>query len=334
VSSTLVIHPGALGDVLLAIPALRALGRAAPDAELVLAAQPRIGELLRDLAVVDRTLRFERLALDALFVGDGLPDPTGELGRAGRVVCWFGARDAGFVRRLLALAPGAVIAPAASAERPVWEHLLATVTLDAASRREWEIGPGAPLAETSAAGASAVDAVDRDAVLRAPVVVPAPLLVEGRRALGASGWDGERSLVLVHPGASGPSKRWAVEGFASVIRTLSLIERATVVVHEGPSDAGPVGELLARVPAAVRLDNPSLPCLAGALAHATVCLGNDSGVTHLAASVGAPTIALCTERTLAWRPWPLSADVVVVSTASLDAAHVAEVTHVVERRLV
>jgi biotin-(acetyl-CoA carboxylase) ligase len=44
---TLAVHPGALGDVLLAIPALRAL-RAQGD-PLVLAAQPRLGALLEAL---------------------------------------------------------------------------------------------------------------------------------------------------------------------------------------------------------------------------------------------------------------------------------------------
>jgi ADP-heptose:LPS heptosyltransferase len=48
---TLVIHPGPLGDVLLAIPALRAL-RKRHGAGLILAAQTRIGDLLHVLGVV------------------------------------------------------------------------------------------------------------------------------------------------------------------------------------------------------------------------------------------------------------------------------------------
>ncbi|RPH76792.1 MAG: glycosyltransferase family 9 protein, partial [Candidatus Rokuibacteriota bacterium] len=54
---TLAVHPGALGDVLLAVPALRAL-RATAGGRLVLAAQPRIGALLQALDVVDHAVAF------------------------------------------------------------------------------------------------------------------------------------------------------------------------------------------------------------------------------------------------------------------------------------
>jgi hypothetical protein len=63
--SALAIHPGALGDVLLAIPALRAL-RATGD-RLTIGAQPRIGALLVVLGEADAALDFESLRLDALF---------------------------------------------------------------------------------------------------------------------------------------------------------------------------------------------------------------------------------------------------------------------------
>jgi ADP-heptose:LPS heptosyltransferase len=49
--------------------------------------------------------------------------------------------------------------------------------------------------------------------------------------------------------------------------------------------------------------DPSLTTLAGALAHATVYLGNDSGVSHLAAALGVPALVLFDARHLAWRPW-------------------------------
>src|SRR4030095_6463368 len=67
--ATLAVHPGALGDVLLAVPALRAL-RAGAGGPLVVAAQPRIGALLEALEVVDGHVGFEALGLDALVVDD------------------------------------------------------------------------------------------------------------------------------------------------------------------------------------------------------------------------------------------------------------------------
>src|SRR2546423_2845259 len=115
----LAIHPGALGDVLLAIPALRAL-RAASGA-VGLATQRHIAALVAALGETDAAHDFETLRLDALFTDDG----RAELPVADRVVCWFGARDAGFTRRLRALVPGAVVVPSIGTGL-VWEHLLRT----------------------------------------------------------------------------------------------------------------------------------------------------------------------------------------------------------------
>jgi len=92
--ATLAIHPGALGDVLLGIPALRALRDA--GGRLTLAAQPRIAALLVALGEADEARNFESLRLDALFAGAG----DARLPAVERVVCWFGARDPDFVRRL------------------------------------------------------------------------------------------------------------------------------------------------------------------------------------------------------------------------------------------
>jgi hypothetical protein len=48
-TGVLVIHPGALGDVLQAVPALRGLRPLAP---VTFVGQPRLGRLLVELAVV------------------------------------------------------------------------------------------------------------------------------------------------------------------------------------------------------------------------------------------------------------------------------------------
>jgi heptosyltransferase-3 len=280
--TALVIHPGALGDVLLAVPALRAL-RAAGDAVTV-AAQPRIGALLVTLGVVDRAVAFDSLGLDALF-SDTLLAADAPLARhlaeVTRVVSWFGARDAQFARRLRALAPGVMIAPATTSTTPVWEHLVRTV------------------------GGTAD---------RAPITVAPALSEEGRHTLAAAGWDGRSRVLVVHPGAGGAAKRWPVDGFVDVVETAD----ASVVVHQGPADAEAVRAFVERAHRpTLRLTDPSLPTLAGVLSNAAAYLGNDSGVSHLAASVGTRSLVLFTEPARAWSPWSRTAHCLTITTSKV-----------------
>jgi ADP-heptose:LPS heptosyltransferase len=283
---TLAVHPGALGDVLLAIPALRALRQAHAGAALALAAQPRIAALLVALGEADQGLPFDALGLDALFVGGPLRDAS-PLRRARHVVSWFGAGDPVFVRALTALAPGARVESSTAPGVPVWRHLLRAV--DGAAARE-------------------------------PVRVPPGLRERARAALREAGWSGSPPLVILHPGAGSTAKRWPVEGFATIA------DRATaagyvVAVHEGPADRAAVEALLSRAGRPViRFRDPALPVLAGALAEAALYVGNDSGVSHLAAAVGAPAIILFTPALRAWEPWSPTPRVVEVTATALDPA--------------
>jgi ADP-heptose:LPS heptosyltransferase len=289
---TLAVHPGALGDVLLAVPALRAL-RAGSGAPVVLGAQAHIGALLAALGVVDRAVAFETLGLDALFVDD--PDRRPRLPGLDRLVCWFGARDPVFTRRVTALVPGAVVAPSTAGERPVWDHLLATVEPPAG---DW----------------------------CAPVAVPDALRAAGSTALVAAGCEGPRPWLVVHPGAGGPAKRWPAEAFARAITTVASRARVNVVVHVGPADAEAAAALRRHIGAGVAwLVNPPLPALAGVLAQATLYLGNDSGVSHLAAALGVPSLILFDARHLAWRPWWDGARARTVTLSDVVANEVAEI---------
>ncbi len=289
----LAIHPGALGDVLLAVPALRAL-RAATG-RVVLAAQPRIGALLAALDVVDGHVAFDALGLDTLFVDDAARSPR--LPPTSRLVCWFGARDAGFVRRLTALVPGATVAPPAAAGRCVWEHLLDTVGAG-----------GGPWC--------------------APLDVPATVRALGAETMIAAGADGPPPWLVVQPGAGSAAKCWPVEAFARAIVTLAAGTRTNVLVHQGPADAdaGAAAALRRQLGSGVVwLVEPGLPALAGVLAHARAYLGNDSGVSHLAAALGVPGLILFDARHLAWRPWWAGADARPVPLTEASPGDVAAV---------
>ncbi len=302
-SSVLVIHPGALGDVLLAIPALRALRARHPDARLVLAAQPHLGRLLVELGEVDLASAFESLGLESLFVEDGGPADVPAVRDAARVVCWFGSRDSTFTTRLRALAPDAVVASAVgNGARAVWEHLMATVGSDGEAAR----GPVAP---------------------------SSALVADGAAALREAGWDGRTPVLLIHVGAGGLVKRWPVEGFAQIIAAAVRRHDLAVAIHEGPADIDAVASLAGGAPHAFVLKQPPLPRLAGALCHVAACLGNDSGVTHLAGAIGTPTVALFSGENVAWQPWARTAHVVVVEPSRLKAEDVTAVTAALDKLL-
>jgi heptosyltransferase-3 len=268
-SPILIIHPGALGDVLQAVPALRGLRAQTPGATLVLAGQPRLGRLLVALGVVDEARAFDGLGLDALFTEGPVPPSLAEwLGGFARVVSWFGAREPTYRARLGALATELTVArPVPDDETPVWRHLWATLSLR-------------DLAET-------------DSV--------APIRLRGARPGSAA--------LIVHAGSGGAWKQWPPERFAEAIGEVTARHAVAVIVHQGPADRAAVDALLAHLDRPVeRLVEPELPNLAAILSGARAYLGGDSGISHLAAAVGAPSVVLFPPAHLPrWSPWSPSA---------------------------
>jgi heptosyltransferase III len=283
--------------VLLAVPALRALGARGP---VTLAAQPRIAALLHALGVVDAAMAFDDLGLDALFA-DGTRAPR--LPKVERVVSWFGGRDSSYRRRLTALVPDTVIAPSAEAGTPVWQHLLETI--------------GAPAGEWCA-----------------PIQAPPALRALGEQARLRAGGHGPPPWLVVHPGAGSPAKCWPAEAFARVVTTLAARARMNVCVHVGPADAAAGAALHRHLgDGVVWLREPALPALAGVLAGAALFLGNDSGVSHLAAALGVPSSVLFDARHVDWRPWWAGAGVLTVMLTQMVASEVNAVITDLEQRL-
>lgn len=268
----LIIHPGALGDVLQAVPALRGLRGVAPAAPITFVGQPRLGVLLVELGAAQQARTFDGFGLEALFVDAPTPPAlTDAVGRVSHVVSWFGSRDETYRRRLRALAPRALIAPPVpDDDTPVWRHLLGTLAA-------WELAIPA-----------------RVEPLRAP---PLPA--------GDAATVAGRPRLVVHPGSGGDWKRWPVERFAEVIRAVRHRHALDVLVHQGPADAEPAQRLLTLLEGdATVLFQPELPRLAAVLGSCRAYLGGDSGVSHLAAAVGAPSVVLFPSATSRrWTPW-------------------------------
>ncbi|MFN8532983.1 MAG: glycosyltransferase family 9 protein [Dehalococcoidia bacterium] len=249
----LVVRLGAIGDTILAVPALASLRRRFGRVVLV-GSMPAL-TLLE--GVVDRLIGVESPEAAALFDPSGRHDAAflEAAGPLAGAVVWLRspARVVAALRRL-GISP-LVVAPSLPAGPVhVVDHLLTTV----------DATPGA--------------------LVELPV--PEPCRDEAAAALAARGVTSAGTILL--PGAGSNAKRWPVERFAALAGRIS----GPVAAIGGPADTEPLAILRALLPALPVVDDLPLRLLPAGLAGAAAVVANDSGPAHLAAAVGAPLVSL------------------------------------------
>ena len=70
------------------------------------------------------------------------------------------------------------------------------------------------------------------------------------------------------------------------------------------------------------LEEPDLLVLAGVLSVTTAYIGNDTGISHLAAALGVPSVVLFGIERIMWRPWAEHVEPKVVTMPTLNEADV------------
>jgi ADP-heptose:LPS heptosyltransferase len=111
--------------------------------------------------------------------------------------------------------------------------------------------------------------------------------------------------VIVHPGSGSRRKCWPLDRFLAVSERLSERDIPGLVVT-GEAEAWLEPELMShRFPPGWRwLPRPEIAALAVRLSGCRLYLGNDSGVTHLAAACGSSGLALFgQDAALLWKPY-------------------------------
>lgn len=122
------------------------------------------------------------------------------------------------------------------------------------------------------------------------LAVPATEVKEWRSRLGLAA-DG-RPVIAFAPGAVGPAKRWPAEYYGELARQLTG-QGFAVWVLGGPGETTLAAEIAGTDGAAVRdLTGPDLRNAIVALAAADLAVSNDSGLLHVAAAIGTPTIGI------------------------------------------
>jgi ADP-heptose:LPS heptosyltransferase len=251
-----VIHMGAIGDLVQAMPTLRAMRAKWPAANIMLVGRCERTSLARMAGLVDACVDFD------VFSHASPPSREADL-----VIDLFSAamtkpsHAGGDVCHIEPLPPAGWTQPAS-----VWLLRQANASLDLPSVPE---APEMP--------------------------VPQALLDEARTMLAGRGVGG--SFAAMGAGSGSPKKNWPLDRFQEIARRLRADARRQVVWLSGPAEQER-GTLASLGPDETVLADLSLEQVAAVLVLADVYVGNDSGVTQIAAAArrpdgrATPTVAL------------------------------------------
>lgn len=118
-------------------------------------------------------------------------------------------------------------------------------------------------------------------------------IVRGKEILAENGIIPGRKPIVIQPGSGGTHKCWNLDNFLSVANMLKAAG-ADVLFLLGPAETERFSE---QDMAKIIMETPRLICspladVVAILSNAAVYLGNDSGITHLAAAMGVRTVAV------------------------------------------
>ncbi len=252
------VRPGGLGDTILVLPAMRWLLEARPGARLTLVGSSWAEEIRPIIPFPVEVIRFDGSGLLPLFDPDAERDSSGVFSGADEIVLYTDDP-----RETLA----------ANAVRFCGRTVL------------WSVTPP-----------RGVHACDHfAAAVGAPLPACPSLRVGEDVGSWGVGWVEERfgrgaAPLAVHPGSGGRRKCWPAALFADTASRLGL----GVVLLEGPAD-GEACRLFMSEVRGVSLAHAAgltVPQAASILARCAAYLGNDSGMTHVAAALGIPTVAV------------------------------------------
>ncbi len=276
-----VLRPNAIGDFVFALPALHALRKTYPEAELVYIGLPWHAEFLqRRPGPVSRVAMLpawpgittpadaacDRLAIDRFI--DAMHDERFDLA----LQMYGGGRYANpLVAKLGARLTVGMRAPdAAPLDRCLDYRALVNRRLQLL-----EVAALAGAADWSMASGLQTTAADHHAA--AQLLPP----------------DDTRPLVLLQPFSSDPRRCWSAARFAAVADALAG-EGARIAFNGSVGEQGKVDELIGmmRGPAFNLAGRASLGALCALLEGAALCVSNDTGPLHLALALGTPCVGI------------------------------------------
>jgi heptosyltransferase-3 len=288
----LILHPGALGDIILSLPAITLLRSRFPSARLTIAGNiDHITPIISGYA--ERIVSLSTLPLHRLYAPGLLSPEEAHFWQSfDRIVSWTGSGDAEFARKLKQIHPDVDIAswkPQPGEHRHVSQLFAQSLGFEVSNK------------ETLPPALVHIDSAARD---------------EGLRWLAERGWSERDFLSALHAGAGSKEKRWHISRFVGLARHLALQEKGKLLIIEGPAESGLAKQIVQTLPQDKTIPAESLPLnvLAAVMERCRDFVGSDSGIAHLAAAAKVPSVVLFGP-TLPQHWAPLGSHVVVLRDA-------------------
>ncbi|HMP81259.1 MAG TPA: glycosyltransferase family 9 protein [Verrucomicrobiota bacterium] len=265
----LVIRGGAIGDFILTLPAISALRSQFSGAHLELLGYPHIAQLALAGGLVDRVQPIEAHGLAGFFARNGRLDEDlmDYFSEFDLILSYLYDPDDIFQENILRCAHGQFIA-----------------------------GPHRP-DETEPVHATKVylKPLERLAIFDSDEVP----------RLSLNSQPSTLNQIALHPGSGSERKNWPEPHWAALLRQLVAETNLNLLLVGGEAEGERLARLAKPLPANRTQLARSLPLteLAARLSGCAAFVGHDSGITHLAAAVGLPCLALWADTVEAiWKP--------------------------------
>lgn len=280
-----------LGDLLCAVPALRALRAGCPQAEITLIGLPWADELAQRLSCIDRFIPFPGYP--------GLPETPFD---AAALPPFLARMQAESFDLLLQLhGSGTIVNPLVAA-------FGAAEVAGFAGPGAWCPQPGRFIGwpQDGREIERLLALTDHLGLPRQGTALEFAVTQADRAALATTWpqWPDAHPYVCVHAGAQWPSRRWLPERFAAVADAIAARGRR-VVLTGSAGETALVGQVRAhmRRPATDLAGRTSLWTLGALIEGAELVLCNDTGISHIAAALGRPSVVVSSGSDVArWAP--------------------------------
>ena len=270
----LIVHPGALGDGLLALTALRELRNKFPGHCMIWIGHKELGDVYVDAHEVHQAYSFESLKFLPYGQAKGLRQGLfpSLFSRCERAVGWMADSDGIWRSWLRAVGIKNLILRS--------PHDLSLLNDHMADRYVETLQPWLPMPQ---ACKSLKNNGDNE-----------PLLVFRQSKTVGHLCSSEERLIVLHPGSGGPHKSSPPALCANIINGLMAQPYRRVCLVGGPAD----GDSLRKVQGLLNHHEPTilegldLLTVGRYLRHAGLFIGHDSGLSHLATRLGVPSVLL------------------------------------------